>query len=294
MKPDAKRFRKFMGTCAAIVFGNCLMAVAVAAFIIPHDIITGGATGVGIVLGRFLSVDPAIIILIFNLLALALGGIVLGKRFLVTTAASSILYPTFLGMAQRIPGIEAWTKNPMLAALFGGGIIGISLGMVMRMGSSTGGTDVINLVLHKWLHLPVSVMLYATDIVIIGGQTLLSETEPLFYGIVLLVVESFVLDQVLLLGQSQIQVFVVSSRYNDIRRGILTDLQAGATMVCIETGMTNQSQRGVLCIIPSPRKLYAATELIHSIDPTAFLTVTQIKEVRGQGFTLERSPKKQD
>lgn len=177
MRLDRKRLRKLLGTSGAIVCGNCMMAVAVAAFIIPRDIITGGATGGGIVLSRFLPVEAAVLIL-------------------------------------------AWTENPMLAALFGGGIIGISLGMVMRAGSSTGGTDVINLVLHKWFHLPVSVMLYATDIVLIGGQALLSDAEPLLYGIVLLVVESFVLDRVLLQGQSQIQVFVVSVRYDEIRHRI--------------------------------------------------------------------------
>lgn len=175
----------------------------------------------------------------------------------------------------------------MLSALFGGGIVGISLGLVMRVGASTGGMDVVNLVLHKCLHLPVSVLVYITDIFILGAQALTADPEQILYGIVMLVVETIVLDKVMLLGQSQIQIFAISTEYDAIRKGILKELQAGATMVCIETGLTNRQQRGVLCIIP-PRKLYAAQELIHSIDPNAFLTVTQIKEVRGQGFTTER------
>ena len=128
---------------------------------------------------------------------------------------------------------------------------------------------------------------YLTDIVIMGAQAVFSDPEQILYGVVLLVVETIVLDKVMLLGQSQIQLFVISSRYEEIRQKCLTKLQAGITMVQIETGRTRSPQRGVLCVIP-PRKLYAAQSLIQSVDPNAFLTITQIKEVRGQGFSSER------
>ena len=287
MRGKTGSYQKLLRTCLAVVGGNIFLAFGIAAFVIPQGIIMGGATGIGIVLSRHIPLETATIVLILNLLALVLGGVVLGKQFLLTTVASSMLYPLFLGIVQRIPGIDALTDSMMLSALFGGGIVGISLGLVMRVGASTGGMDVVNLVLHKCLHLPVSVLVYITDIFILGAQALTADPEQILYGIVMLVVETIVLDKVMLLGQSQIQIFAISTEYDAIRKGILKELQAGAAMVCIETGLTNRQQRGVLCIIP-PRKLYAAQELIHSIDPNAFLTVTQIKEVRGQGFTTER------
>ncbi len=287
MRGKTGSYQKLLRTCLAVVGGNIFLAFGIAAFVIPQGIIMGGATGIGIVLSRHIPLETATIVLILNLLALVLGGVVLGKQFLLTTVASSMLYPLFLGIVQRIPGIDTLTDSLMLSALFGGGIVGISLGLVMRVGASTGGMDVVNLVLHKCLHLPVSVLVYITDIFILGAQALTADPEQILYGIVMLVVETVVLDKVMLLGQSQIQIFAISTEYDAIRKGILKELQAGATMVCIETGLTNRQQRGVLCIIP-PRKLYAAQELIHSIDPNAFLTVTQIKEVRGQGFTTER------
>lgn len=287
MRGKTGSYQKLLRTCLAVVGGNIFLAFGIAAFVIPQGIIMGGATGIGIVLSRHIPLETATIVLILNLLALVLGGVVLGKQFLLTTVASSMLYPLFLGIVQRIPGIDALTDSMMLSALFGGGIVGISLGLVMRVGASTGGMDVVNLVLHKCLHLPVSVLVYITDIFILGAQALTADPEQILYGIVMLVVETIVLDKVMLLGQSQIQIFAISTEYDAIRKGILKELQAGATMVCIETGLTNRQQRGVLCIIP-PRKLYAAQELIHSIDPNAFLAVTQIKEVRGQGFTTER------
>ena len=279
--------RKLLWTCCSILLGNLLLGFTVAAFIIPNGVIMGGATGLGLTLSHFLPLDTATLVLVLNLLALALGLAALGKTFVLTTIASSLLYPVFLGIMQRIPGITTLTDDPMLASLFGGGLVGVALGLLMRVGSSSGGTDVVNLVLHKWTHMPVSVAVYVTDIVILGLQALYSNPEQILFGIVLLVVETIALDRLMLLGQSQIQIFVVSGKYEEIRKKCLTELQAGITMVCIETGLTGQSQRGVLCVIP-PRKLYAAQEMIQAIDPNAFLTITQIKEVRGQGFTSER------
>lgn len=282
-----RRFKKAAEVCSAILAGNMLLGFAVAAFILPSGVIMGGATGVGIVLGKVIPLDTAVIVLGVNLMALALGWAVLGWRFVLATIASSLLYPFFLGAAQRVPGIDRLTSDPLLAALLGGGLVGIAVGLVMRVGSSTGGTDVVNLVLHKWTHIPVSVAVYLTDIVIMGAQALFSDPEQILYGIVLLVVETITLDRVMLLGQSQIQIFVVSGKYEEIRQKCLTDLQAGTTMVQIETGRTRMPQCGVLCVIP-PRKLYAAQSLIQSIDSNAFLTITQIKEVWGQGFSRER------
>ncbi len=284
---DLKRLKKASEVGFAIIAGNMLLGFAVAAFILPSGVIMGGATGVGVVLARFIPLDTALIVLCVNLLALALGWAVLGWRFVLATVASSLLYPIFLGAAQRVPGIEGLTADPLLSALLGGGLVGIAVGLVMRVGSSTGGTDVVNLVLHKWTHIPVSVAVYLTDIVIMGAQAVFSDPEQILYGVVLLVVETIVLDKVMLLGQSQIQLFVISRRYEEIRQKCLTKLQAGITMVQIETGRTRSPQRGVLCVIP-PRKLYAAQSLIQSVDPNAFLTITQIKEVRGQGFSSER------
>ena len=274
-------------TCASILLGNAVLAFAIAAFTVPHGLITGGVTGISLFLGRFLDLDVAAIVLILNLLALVLGLVVLGRTFLLATVGSSLLYPLLLDLTQKIPGIGALTDDPLLASLLAGGLIGIAVGLVMRVGASTGGTDVLNLVLHKWFHLPVSVFVYLTDFTILGGQALFSQPEQILYGIVLLVVETFTLNRVMLLGQPQVQVFAISERYEELRKKLLVELQAGVTMVMIETGCAGQRQEGVLCVIP-PRKLFAAKELIHAVDPDAFITVTRIQEVRGQGFSMAR------
>lgn len=278
---------KHLRRTGTLLLGNFLLGIVANAFVIPHKIIMGGATGAGIVLSGLMHMETALTVLIINILMLVLGGIVLGKDFLLTTIASSFLYPLFLAILERVPGIDRLTDNTMLASIFAGCLLGIALGIIMRIGSSTGGMDVLNLVLHKWTHLPVSVCVWLCDIPIVIGQALYSEPEQLLYGIMLVVIESFVLDRVMLMGQSQIQIFAVSEQSAQIREALITQLRVGATMMNIETGYLSTKQQGILCVIP-PRKVYQVSEAIQSIDPNVFMTITQIKEVRGQGFTTER------
>lgn len=288
MKPYDKRSKKVLVTTLCMLSGNALLAFLVAAFIIPHDIIAGGVTGIGIVLSKLIpGMDISLVILIMNVLLLLLGLIVLGKKFFLTTVASSLLYPVMLGAFQRIPNIDKLTADPVLAAIFAGCLMGIALGLVMRVGSSTGGMDVLNLVFAHWFHLPVAIFVWLGDIIIVGGQALFSSSEKILLGILVLVLETIILDKTMILGKSQIQIFVVSKQYEKIRDMLLNDIQAGVTMTMIETGRLAEEQKGVLCVIPQ-RKLYNATQMIQTIDPMAFITITQINEVRGRGFTVAR------
>ena len=289
MKKIKKDFLSYLKAAVFIVLGNALLAFLVAAFIIPHDIIMAGTTGIAIVVNKATSLDTAVVVLVQNIILLIMGLIVLGKKLFFTTIASSFLYPFFLGAMQRIPNIENLTDDPLLAALFAGVLMGLSLGLVMRVGSSTGGMDILNLIFHKWLHIPVSILVWITDIIVVGGQAVFSDPEKILLGIVVLVLETLVLEQVMIFGKSQTQLYVISAHYEEIREHIIKDLNLGVTLSIIETGYLGKKQKGILCVIPS-RKLYDTTQLIQSIDPEAFITITKIKEVRGRGFTQERRP----
>ena len=287
MKPYDKPAKRAAITLLCVLSGNALLAFLVAAFIIPHDIIMGGTTGIGIVLHKAIpQMDVSLFVLILNAILLLIGLFTLGKKFAVTTVASSFLYPVLLGFFQRIPGIDSMTDNALIAAVFAGTLMGIALGLVMRVGSSTGGMDIVTLVLNKYTHMPVSIWVYVTDFIVIGGQALFNPAEKTLLGIIVLVLETIVLDKAMILGKSQIKIFVISEAYEKIRNALMEQTEAGVTMTLIETGWLKKQQQGVLCVIPQ-RKLYAATELIQHIDPQAFITITQIREVRGQGFTIE-------
>lgn len=284
VKKTAKESAK---TVIYIILGNAILAFLVAAFIIPHNIIMGGTTGIAIVLSKFFHFDTAVFVFILNAILLILGLIIIGKKLFFTSVASTILYPVMLALFQRIPGIDKLTDNTLLASLFAGVLMGLSLGLVMRVGSSTGGMDIANLILSKWTHKSVAIFVYLTDIIVVGAQAVVADSESIMMGIVVLVLESLVLDQIMVFGQSQIQLYVVSEKYEEIKKRFLTELQAGVTLSHIQTGLLEKDQKSVICIIPS-RKLYRANEIINEIDPEAFITITKIKEVHGRGFTAER------
>lgn len=279
--------KKHVNTVFGVLVGNAILAFTVAAFIVPHGVIMGGATGIGLTIAHYVPVDLSIIIFIVNSILFVLGAAVLGKKFAVATIASTFIYPTFLSIVQKIPGIDGLTDNLMLATLYAGALLGVGIGLIVRVGSSTGGTDIVALVLNKWFHIPVAGLLYVIDFLVLGGQVFFSDTEQIMYGVLMLVLETAILNKVMLLGQSQIQLFIISEEYEHIREKMLKELDAGVTMVHVETGYGQENQKGVLCIIPN-RKLYSVKELVQSIDPKAFITITQINEVRGRGFSMER------
>lgn len=279
--------KKHVNTVFGVLVGNAILAFTVVAFIVPHGVIMGGATGIGLTIAHYVPVDLSIIIFIVNSILFVLGAAVLGKKFAVATIASTFIYPTFLSIVQKIPGIDGLTDNLMLATLYAGALLGVGIGLIVRVGSSTGGTDIVALVLNKWFHIPVAGLLYVIDFLVLGVQVFFSDTEQIMYGVLMLVLETAILNKVMLLGQSQIQLFIISEEYEHIREKMLKELDAGVTMVHVETGYGQENQKGVLCIIPN-RKLYSVKELVQSIDPKAFITITQINEVRGRGFSMER------
>ena len=282
-----KPWQKNLETVLGVLIGNIVLAFTVAAFMVPHGIIMGGATGIGLTISHYLPIQLSLVILVVNACLFLLGAVTLGKKFVITTIASTFLYPASLSVMQAIPGITQLTDNIMLATLYGGALLGLGVGVIVRVGSSTGGTDILALVFNKWFHISVAVLMYIVDFTVLGAQMLFSDTEQIMYGILALVIETTILNRVMLMGQSQIQLFVISEKHEEIRERMLKEQDAGVTMVHVHTGFSKEEQKAILCIIPN-RKLYATNEMIHSIDEKAFITISQINEVKGRGFTMER------
>ena len=142
--------KNYLQLCAGILAGNLSIALGVAGFIVPNSIIMGGSTGISLVLGHAFGADLATAVFILNMLLFILGAGVLGRKFALTTIASSILYPALLALFQRIPGIQSLTGNELLAAIFAGLLMGVGIGLIVRQGASTGGTDILAMVLNKY------------------------------------------------------------------------------------------------------------------------------------------------
>lgn len=275
---------------AGVLLGNMILAFTVAGFVIPQGIVMGGATGIGLTVNHYISMDLSAIIFVINVILFVLGAIVLGKKFATTTIISTIVYPVFLKLFRAIPGVGNLTDNTLLAAIYAGVLFGLGIGIIIRMGASTGGTDILALVINKIFHSPLAVCMYGVDFIVIAFQAFFSSSEQILYGIITLLLTSIVLGRVAIFGQSQIQLFIISEKYDEIKEKLLKELSVGATMVKIETGLAQKDQLGIMCVVQN-RKLYTINDMIQKIDDKAFITITQINEVKGRGFTLDRDYK---
>ena len=272
---------------ASILFGNALYSLAVALFLEPSGLITGGATGIALAIGRLTGLPVSGLLLFINLAMLVWGWAVLGRAFALNTLASSVLSPAFLGLFEGLLAGRVLTEDIFLCTVFSGLGIGVALGLVIRSGASTGGLDIPPLVLNKWFKLPVSATMLTFDIAVLLMQAVFSPVQQVLYGVVMVLIHTIVMDKMLMLGASRTEVKIVSSQSDAICAAILAQLDRGVTILHGEGGYTHESSAVLLSIV-SNRELPRLEKLAHSIDPTCFLIVSHVTEVSGRGFSLDK------
>ena len=272
---------------ASILFGNALYSLAVALFLEPSGLITGGATGIALAIGRLTGLPVSGLLLFINLAMLVWGWAVLGRAFALNTLASSVLSPAFLGLFEGLLAGRVLTEDIFLCTVFSGLGIGVALGLVIRSGASTGGLDIPPLVLNKWFKLPVSATMLTFDIAVLLMQAVFSPVQQVLYGVVMVLIHTVVMDKMLMMGASRTEVKIISSQSDAICAAILAQLDRGVTILHGEGGYTHESSAVLLSIV-SNRELPRLEKLAHSIDPTCFLIVSHVTEVSGRGFSLDK------
>ena len=167
-------------------------------------------------------------------------------------------------------------------------LIGILFGnVIFAFGASTGGMDIPPLILHQKFKIPVAVAFYIFDIVILLSQLFFSNIEESLYGIISVLITLLVLNQLVIFGAGDVQVFIISKSYEKLNKQIQQTLDRGTTFIDIQTGYELISQKAVLCVIPN-RDLNRLNELVLKEDPKAFMIINSAREVKGRGFTLDK------
>ena len=246
----------------SIVVGNAMYALTVVLFLMPSGLITGGATGIALAFNKVTGLPVSAVLFVVNVVMLLLGWWVLGSRFALNTMASTVLSPFFMALWERLLGNLVLTDDLVLNTVFAGFGIGISLGITIRAGASTGGMDIPPLVLNKWFHLPVSSTMMA-------------------------IIYTVVLDKVLMLGTTRTEVKIISAKSDEICAAIFAQLDRGVTILHGEGGYLREPESVLLSVV-SNRQLPRLEKLAHAIDPTCFMIVSHVTEVSGRGFSLEK------
>ena len=276
---------------AAIAFGNLLIALAVTAFIVPHGLVLGGSTGIALVVTHLVPLQLSLVVLIANVALFVLGAACLGRVFAASTILSTFAYPLAMAVLETLP-LGGLVEDPMLAAICAGALMGAGAGFILRAGGSSGGTDIIALVAQKYLHVNVSALLWIIDGCVIACQLPFSDAEQTLLGILTLTLLTIVMNRVMVMGRSQVQLLIFSTEHEAIRQRILGEQDAGVTMVPIEQGYTRQQSKALLSVVPR-RKLWAIREMITEVDPAAFWVISEVSEMRERDLTRQ-APRPQE
>ena len=275
-----------------VLMGNVLYAFTVKFFVLQADLISCGTTGLALVVQQVSGIPVSWFVLFFNIAMLCLGWAVLGRKFAMTTVVSSLMYPILLELLNRTLGEVILTDNMLLNVVFAGLGLGLSLGIVLRAGASTGGMDIPPLILKRFFRIPVSASLWVFDLTIMLLQMFFHTGEDLLYGILLLIVISLTLNKVMLLGTSRTEVKIVSARAHKIRDEILTRVDRGVTILHGEGGYLHQPTEIIMSIV-SNHELPKIERLARDIDPDCFMIVSSVTEVWGRGFSTSKHAPKQ-
>ena len=271
----------------AFILGNVLYALTLKLFLLPANLASGGATGVALAIYHLTGLSVSGVLLAVNVGMLILGFFLLGKSFVVTTLMSTFLMPAAVEAADRIFGDFVLTEDLLLCTLFAGLGVGVSLGIVIRTGASTGGMDIPPLILFKYFRVPVSVGLYAFDVTILLVQAPLHQAENILYSILFVMVSSIALDKTLMLGTTQTEVKIISNQSGAIREAILKQLDRGVTLLEAESGYLHDRTQVIFSVI-SNRELFKLEKIVHGIDPNSFMVITRVSEVKGRGFSIDK------
>ena len=272
-----------------IILGNAMLAFSICAFVIPYDIMLGGSNGIALAIQHFLPVRLSVISACVNVTLFFLGLIFLGWKFAATSLASTIIYPLMLAICEMLPLGTLFEENIVVCALFCGALCGAGIGLVIRAGGSTGGMDIPPCILNKYKGIPVGTSLMVLDVIVVLTQVILKGTDGILLSLVVIVVMSFVVNKVVLSGEKKIQVMIISPAYQEIRQVILEKINCGVTMLDIETGYQGVSQKAILSVVYA-NKYPEIREAALALDSHAFIVASEVTNVNGQGYTIERIP----
>lgn len=270
-----------------IILGNVFVAFAVSTLVLENQLISGGVTGLGIVTNHYTEINISLIVGIINVLLFLLGLFFIGKKFALSTLISTFAFPVLLEFFNTNAIFHNYCQDTLLAVVLAGCLVGIGVGLMIRSDASSGGMDIIAIILNRKLGIPVFIMVNVFDFIILCMQATFSNPTKILYSIVLVFVTSFMLNKTLTKGSKMVQLVVISDCHEMIKKMIIEEADAGVTSLYSQKGFNETDTKTLLTIIP-PVKLTKIKEQIKLIDPVAFMVVATVDEVSGRGYTLER------
>jgi uncharacterized membrane-anchored protein YitT (DUF2179 family) len=281
-KPFSK---KWFISYSLIITGAFILAAGFVFFITPYKIVPGGVYGISIVLHYLFGTPVGLVALCFDIPLTILGIKFLGPRFGVKTVVGFSLTAVFTDLLTWIWGFDPLVQgDALLSSVFGGVLAGIGLGLIFKSKATSGGSDIVAMIIAKYTRLPLGMlMIYVDSAIVLVGLAVFQDWKIPLYSWIVIFITGKVIDVVLEGVSYDKSLFIISDKHEEIREKIINNLNRGGTYIDGK-GMYNNAEKRIIFTVVSRRELAMLEEYIHQIDPRAFLTVTDATEILGEGF----------
>ncbi len=274
-----------------ILIGAFIFSFGIVNFNMTNELTEGGFTGIALILYHLFGTSPALMNLIFNIPLFFVGYKLLGRLSFIYTLTGTLSVSLFLWLCERYPMHIDLKEDLLLASLFGGVFIGVGLGIIFRFGGTTGGVDILARLMKKYFDIAMGRTMFAFDcLVLIATYITIGDYIITMYTLVCVFVGARVIDIIQDSGYSARGALIISERHKEISDEINSLLDRGVTIISAH-GHYSQTERPIIyCVVPR-NEITRLKQIIHSIDPHAFVSLLDVHDVLGEGFTLDEFKK---
>lgn len=284
-KPTFSAVKTTVFDYLVIAIGSVIYAISVVSFTSPNNIVSGGVTGISTMLNFLFSFPIGTCIFVLNIPLFIWGAIENGAGFL----AKAIVGTAFVSISIDVLSLflPVYEGDTILAAIFGGILYGIGLGMIFYRGGSTGGTDIVALNIHKHLpHISRGTVILIADMSILAMAFFVYRSiESVLYAVMTIFVSTRVIDTISY-GTSRDNgklMFIITNNYDKVSDGIMKNIERGVTLLDGEGAYSGEKKRVIMCAV-RPQQVYKITSNVKEVDHDAFIIVTTAGTIRGKGF----------
>lgn len=267
-----------------LLFGSLIYGIGTHCFVMPANIAPGGAVGLALIVNYLSHLPVGILTILLNVPLLILAWFILSRRFVITTGISCIFCSLILDFAIA-PRFPVYEGDRLMCSLFGGILVGIGMAFIFMSGSTTGGTDILGYILQKKKpHISIGKALLMVDgVILLLSIFVFENVEAGLFGLICLFAQTKVIDAIIY-GNDIGSMVMIVTRYPDlITRGILEELERSATVLDAKGAYSGGNVKVLICSIRK-NQFYKLKNIIYSVDPNAFIMVTETTEVFGEGF----------
>jgi uncharacterized membrane-anchored protein YitT (DUF2179 family) len=262
-----------------LVLGSMIYSAGLNLFLVPNNVIDGGVVGVGLIMAALTSIPFSVWVVVLNIPFFYLGYKRLGKSLAFSATFAVIVLSLFSSVFETM---EPITNDPFLGTIFGGVIIGIGVGLVIRSGGSTDGTEIVAIWLDEKTSFSVGEIVLFFNIFILGSAAFVFSPNSAMYSLIAYFICSRVIDMVSVGLDSSKGIFIVTSNYQDVSNAIVCDMHRAVTLLHGQGGFLKDDKDVIYCVV-SRLEITKLKQVVYDIDPRAFITIFDVNEVQG-GF----------